>query len=165
MDEFIRHSLRGGSARLLLIICLAFGWSVGCVAWRLARRAPAAPRGLGICLGVMALTSCAAYRGGERLPHIEGNLPAPATAIPIAPDQILAAQGRKLFLISCAHCHGADGRGDGPDEGADLRSLRKSDERIARVIQEGVQGEMPKFGSKFSDAEIQALTAYIRSLR
>ena len=38
-----------------------------------------------------------------------------------------AAQGRHLFLMNCAHCHGDDARGD---EGPDLHNLHRSDARI-----------------------------------
>ena len=37
-----------------------------------------------------------------------------------------ATQGRHLFLMNCAHCHGDDAR---DDKGPDLHDLRKSDER------------------------------------
>jgi len=72
-----------------------------------------------------------------------------------------AAQGRHLFLMNCAHCHGDDARGD---EGPDLYDLRKSDERIHRQIIDGVKGEMPSFAKKLNDSDIRALTAYLRTL-
>jgi cytochrome c oxidase cbb3-type subunit 3 len=72
-----------------------------------------------------------------------------------------AAQGRHLFLMNCAHCHGDDARGD---EGPDLYDLRKSDERIRRQIIDGVKGEMPSFAKKLNDSDIRALTAYLRTL-
>ena len=73
----------------------------------------------------------------------------------------VAAQGRHLFLLNCAHCHGDDARGD---EGPDLYDLRKSDERIRRQIVDGVKGEMPSFAKKLNDSDIRALTAYLRTL-
>jgi len=72
-----------------------------------------------------------------------------------------AAQGRHLFLMNCAHCHGDDARGD---EGPDLHNLRKSDERIRQQIIDGVKGEMPSFAKKLNDSDIRALTAYLRTL-
>jgi len=81
---------------------------------------------------------------------------------PSVPGQsTLAHQGRTLFLQNCAHCHGEDASGD---EGPDLHGVKKTDERIARIITNGIKGEMPKFGAKFSDTDVRALTAYIRSL-
>jgi len=74
----------------------------------------------------------------------------------------LANQGYKLFLLNCAHCHGTDARGD---EGPDLHGVTKSDARITSMIKNGVKGEMPKFGAKLSDADVQALIAFVRSLK
>lgn len=71
-------------------------------------------------------------------------------------------RGRRLFNGNCTHCHGDDARGD---EGPSLYSLTMSNARIAKRIKEGLKGEMPRFGSKFSDADIAALTAYLRTLK
>ena len=73
----------------------------------------------------------------------------------------LVAQGRKLFLGSCAHCHGADASGD---EGPDLHGVEVSDRYIAHIITHGIKGEMPSFAKKLAAADITRLTAYVRSL-
>jgi mono/diheme cytochrome c family protein len=72
-----------------------------------------------------------------------------------------AAQGRHLFVMNCAHCHGDEARGD---EGPDLHDLRKTDGRIRQLITTGIKGEMPSFAKKFNDSDIRALTAYLRTL-
>lgn len=72
-----------------------------------------------------------------------------------------AAQGRHLFLMNCAHCHGDDARGD---EGPDLHDLHRSDARIHEVITVGIKGEMPSFGKKLGDPDVRQLIAYIRTL-
>jgi mono/diheme cytochrome c family protein len=64
--------------------------------------------------------------------------------------------------LNCAHCHGADARGD---EGPDLHGVTKSDARITSLIKNGKKGEMPKFASKLSDSDIQDLVAFVRSLK
>src|SRR5262245_855239 len=71
-------------------------------------------------------------------------------------------QGYTLFMMNCAHCHGNDARGD---EGPDLHGLTKSDARIAALIRNGIKGEMPKFGAKLNDTDVQALVAFVRSLK
>jgi cytochrome c2 len=71
-------------------------------------------------------------------------------------------QGHKLFDRNCAHCHGDDARGE---EGPSLYNLTLSDARIAKRIREGIKGEMPRFGSKFNDADIAALIAFLRTLK
>jgi hypothetical protein len=58
--------------------------------------------------------------------------------------------------------HGDDALGD---EGPDLHDLRKSDARIEKIIKNGIKGEMPSFGKKFSDADVQALIAWLRTLK
>jgi mono/diheme cytochrome c family protein len=70
--------------------------------------------------------------------------------------------GYALFMMNCAHCHGADARGD---EGPDLHGVTKSDARVAALIKDGKKGEMPKFGAKLTDPEVLALVAFVRSLR
>src|SRR6266568_3674354 len=83
-----------------------------------------------------------------------------ATASPILERE--AERGHRLFDRNCAHCHGDDARGD---EGPSLYDLKKSDARITKIIKEGIQGEMPTFGKKFEDADVQALIAYLRTLK
>ena len=73
-----------------------------------------------------------------------------------------AAQGRHLFLMNCAHCHGEDAHGD---EGPDLHNLHKSDTRIHDVITAGIKGEMPSFGKKLGDPDVRELIAYLRTLQ
>ncbi len=72
-----------------------------------------------------------------------------------------ATQGRHLFLMNCAHCHGDDAHGD---EGPDLHNLHRSDARIHEVITAGIKGEMPSFRKKFGDPDVRQLIAYLRTL-
>ena len=72
-----------------------------------------------------------------------------------------AAQGRHLFLMNCAHCHGDDAHGD---EGPDLHNLHRSDARIHEVITAGIKGEMPSFSKKLDDPDVRQLIAYLRTL-
>ena len=89
----------------------------------------------------------------------------PTNTIPILAEAGLVGQpkqGYKLFDHNCAPCHGDDARGD---EGPNLHGLTKSDARITTIIKGGVKGEMPSFARKFSDADVQALIAYLRTLK
>lgn len=70
--------------------------------------------------------------------------------------------GRTLFLKNCAHCHGADASGD---EGPDLHKLDLSDEWIANRIRKGKSGQMTAFAGKLKDSEIDALVAYVQTLK
>jgi mono/diheme cytochrome c family protein len=73
-----------------------------------------------------------------------------------------AAQGRHLYLMNCAHCHGDDARGD---EGPALHNLHRSDATIREVIMAGIKGEMPSFGKKLGDPDVRELIAYLRTLQ
>jgi len=88
--------------------------------------------------------------------------PGGTEALVIPPPGTPANQGYKLFMLNCAHCHGSDARGE---EGPDLHGLAKSDARIASTIKNGIKGEMPKFGAKLADTDVEALTAFVRSLK
>lgn len=121
--------------------------------------------GISICTACVALGS--AFALGRSLQHQYAGrshqLPTPErwieTATPTSPQ--LIAYGRKLFLDSCAHCHGADARGD---EGPDLHDVQTSDRYIANLITHGIPHEMPSFAKKHQRGDITALIAYLRSL-
>ena len=82
----------------------------------------------------------------------------PATQL----DPKLVAGGHKLFLMNCAHCHADDATGD---EGPDLHGLRKTDGRLRLLIKNGIKGEMPRFNEKLAETDLDALVAYLDSLR
>ncbi len=86
---------------------------------------------------------------------VAGEAPAAGSPAPVA-------IGRTLYLKNCAHCHADDATGD---EGPDLRGLDKSNDWIARRIRNGVKGEMTAFGEKFSPNDVNALIAYLRTLK
>src|SRR5437764_14640447 len=77
-------------------------------------------------------------------------------------DAPLVAVGHKLFLMNCAHCHADDATGD---EGPDLHGLHKSDERLRLLIRNGIKGEMPRFNEKLADKDLNALVAFLDSMR
>jgi mono/diheme cytochrome c family protein len=70
--------------------------------------------------------------------------------------------GRTLFLKNCAHCHGATAHGD---DGPDLHDLGLTDDWIANRIRKGKAGQMTAFAGKLQPAEIDALVAYVQSLK
>ncbi|MBV9008463.1 MAG: cytochrome c [Verrucomicrobia bacterium] len=134
----------------------AFAIALVFVGWRVLTRNRSSQRSFSIYLAGMfvasSLTIGAAYWGGELA--FTGGAATP-------PDPVLVARGHHLFLLNCAHCHADDATGD---EGPDLHGLRKSDERLALLIQNGVKGEMPRFDKKLTSDDVQALIAFLRSL-
>jgi mono/diheme cytochrome c family protein len=94
-------------------------------------------------------------------------------------QEALRLQGQKLFETRCFVCHGRDGKGDGPAAtglGANPRNFTDpqwqqatTDARIRKVIKQGGEavGEssaMPP-NADLSDAQVDALTVFLRSLK
>jgi mono/diheme cytochrome c family protein len=146
-----------------LFVWPAFALILGLTTWRVAtgnefsRRAFAGY--LVIACAACALIGAAGFVGGEMLLG-ETNSSSNGQMSPVMVAE--AVQGRHLFLMNCAHCHGDDAHGD---EGPDLHNLHKSDALIHHVITAGIKGEMPSFAKKFRDPEVRQLTAYLRTLR
>ena len=91
---------------------------------------------------------------------------------PIAASPEVLRQGRTLFDMACAVCHGADGRSPGP-VGKNFRMVPDlsapdiqaySDGLIYSVIREG-GFEMPGYADALSPAERWALVHFIRTFR
>ena len=75
------------------------------------------------------------------------------------------ALGEALYKKECVDCHGAKGEGiTGPALGNQAMLSMTRDAFIRHAIKNGRQDtEMPAFGEKFSGAELDGLTAFIRS--
>jgi cytochrome c6 len=81
--------------------------------------------------------------------------------------------GAALFGQACAKCHGADGTGglpsvaNGPrpvDLTAATWHATRSDAEVLNAIRDG-RGAMPPFNGVLSAGQIDALAAYVRSLK
>ena len=73
-----------------------------------------------------------------------------------------AKRGRELFAKNCSPCHGANAQGG---EGPNLHGLKLTDQRIIKTIKDGIKSEMPSFASRFKDADLRGLVAYLRTLK
>ena len=88
--------------------------------------------------------------------------PAGKTAVPppeASPNDI---DGPTMFASVCGYCHQDGGRAEG--KGPKLAGTKRSDEFIIDRIRNGKPGSMPAFGGTFSEGQIIAILAYIRSL-
>jgi len=74
-----------------------------------------------------------------------------------------AEEGAQLFASTCGFCHQGGGRA--PGRGPTLAGTERSDEFILNRIKVGKEGAMPGYGRAFSDQQLKALIAYIRSLK
>jgi mono/diheme cytochrome c family protein len=80
--------------------------------------------------------------------------PAPDNA-PLDVDQ--------LFATTCGWCHSDGGRVAG--KGPQLMNTTRDDAFIRNRIKNGKEGAMPAFGAVFTDAQIDEIIKYIRSLK
>jgi len=92
----------------------------------------------------------------ERLPHV---------------NWALAERGRSLYLARCERCHGAFGHpganlpGAGETRPRDLAAstFPADDAQLAVLVRHGREG-MPHVGDGLTDADVQALVAFLRLL-
>ena len=91
-------------------------------------------------------------------------------AIAAAPA-LLAEDGAAIYKTKCASCHGPDGAGQttmGKKFGlkdlgsADVQKLK--DEELTKIVADG-KGKMPAYKGKLTDAQIQALVTFMRTLK
>jgi mono/diheme cytochrome c family protein len=77
--------------------------------------------------------------------------------------------GAKIFADNCAPCHGADGKGVAAMKTPNFMNpavqAALSDAMVIKTIREGKTGTaMPAWRGKLSDAEINSVAAFVRSL-
>lgn len=84
-------------------------------------------------------------------------------AVPVALADGPPRDAEQIFASTCGWCHHKGGREAG--KGPRLMGTSLTDQEIASRIRKGKQGYMPAFDGAFSDAEVKALVAYIRSLK
>ena len=121
----------------------------------------------------------------DLIAYLRAGLPnVPTASPPIVPDgQGAAVEGSVLYVkYGCINCHGPNGLGgvpnpQSPDKtippltGQDFRSQFNTDAKIIEVIRSGsVIGKapivsMPHWGGIIPDAQLQALVAYLKTLK
>ena len=83
-------------------------------------------------------------------------------------DVALAGNGETLFLDNCSGCHMEDGTGDrglgAPNLTDAVWLYGGSQEALEETIRYARFGVMPPWASRLSEAEIQAVTAYVHQL-
>jgi mono/diheme cytochrome c family protein len=77
--------------------------------------------------------------------------------------------GSKIYSEKCADCHGAGEKGGGSMKAPDLTSpvvqAALPDALLTKIIRDGKPGTaMPAWSGKLSDAEIDAVSAFVKSL-
>lgn len=134
------------------------------------RRPPTSPRR---AAPLAALGLVAAIAAGEPpRPAHPAPPPRPAPVVPVQP----ARTGAQVYAAICAACHQPSGEGNGesypPLAGSSW--VTGDESRIVRIVLHGLTGEidvegqtyagaMPPWGPTLSDAEIAAVTSYVRA--
>lgn len=115
-----------------------------------------------------------AARGDVGTPTVQATQPsgpvsatgtATSARVPSGRASISVARGRSLYLASCAACHGASGQGQvGPPLDATAEPGRIADAHVAELVVRGSL-RMPPVGAAWSHEDVEAVGAYLRSLR
>jgi cytochrome c6 len=75
------------------------------------------------------------------------------------------ATGAEVYAKRCAMCHGKDGKPSAVGQkmgAADLGGTKLGEAEIAKVVAEG-KGKMAGFKGKITDAEIEAVSKYVKA--
>jgi len=116
-----------------------------------------------------------AENGGALVSNVTANSAAAKAGLQQG-DVITSVDGKAIYDTRCSPCHGMDGAGDGPAAAAITpkpRNFRdrdfwsgRTDTQLHAVVKEGRPGTlMPPFEGVVSDAEIDAVVAYLRTFR
>jgi mono/diheme cytochrome c family protein len=76
----------------------------------------------------------------------------------------LVAEGAVVYQANCAFCHGTDGKKKYRDA-TDLTISGYTEDNITKIVLEGSKGKMPAYKLKISDAQIAAVSAFVRGMR
>jgi mono/diheme cytochrome c family protein len=93
-------------------------------------------------------------------------------ANPLDATPQIIAQGRELYMLECASCHGATGNNDGEKAPRELKGTRKPADPSLREETDGAlfwkigegRGSMPSTWDVLSDRERWAIVIFLRTL-
>lgn len=97
------------------------------------------------------------------------------TKNPLTVDAKLLATGKAIFKEKCQKCHGAAGRGDGPDADPDADNMDLTDAKRAERNPDGVvffkvsngrkKPKMPAQKEELTKEQIWAVVSHVQTLR
>lgn len=88
--------------------------------------------------------------------------PAPGPPAPPGPDDQLA-EGKAVFTANCGACHTLADAGTTGTVGPNLDDVQPSQATVQEIVTDG-RGAMPAFGGQLSEAEIDAVAAYVSTV-
>ncbi len=156
MPGLITGSLEGDAALILLVVGIGAG--VAGLRRRFSQHGKMTALGLSIACSLAGLALLVDAMTTTTSNH---------RALPL--DTASAARGQPLYQEYCTACHGVAGKGDGPagttlaTRPPDLTTYvpTQDGQTLHALIRDG-QGDMPAFGDRLSDADIDAVIAYLR---
>ena len=99
----------------------------------------------------------------------KSQLPAGMPTDKALPEANLLTEGAALFAKLCTSCHGTAGNGRGNQRGPSLQrpelTYGRTVAAITQSIRDGRPGGMPSFGHVFTPRQLEALSAYVLSLK
>lgn len=116
-----------------------------------------------------AFAVCATLAVASRVPASDGRV----SLRTASPKMLQDIDGKKVYLKNCRQCHSATGEPSKETKAKypKIKSLKDpaltaklSNDSITKVIKKGAGKDMKAFGDRLSDAEIQALVTYVRTL-
>ena len=135
---------------------------------------------MGLAVSVVWLSRAfAAIDGGAPSPAASSGWRIPDTAAsegsPVASSSAEVAKGQVVFRAKCTSCHGADGRGHGPESDPDHPAGDLTDGRAAARNPDGVlfykiwngraKPKMPAMKLDLTREDVWRVVAYIKTLR
>ncbi len=105
-------------------------------------------------------------REWDTLNQAQVMLPVITTTEAAPPSPELIAEGQKLYAVLCTQCHGSSGQGTPLAPALNNQTFLDTtpDAAIRQILAMGVDGtRMPAWGGRLTEADIDALTAYLRS--
>jgi cytochrome c oxidase cbb3-type subunit 3 len=91
----------------------------------------------------------------------------PETLVALSRDEATVNEGRQVFATTCVACHGPNGGGTiGPNLTDAFWINGSAPDRIYRTVLDGVPARgMPAWGAQLGNERVQAVTAYVLTLR
>ncbi|MCX6370458.1 MAG: cytochrome c [Solirubrobacterales bacterium] len=110
---------------------------------------------IALCGATFALAACG---GSEAQPS--ASTAAPTQSGASTESAAVSDVGAKLFASNCAQCHTLSAAGANGQVGPNLDALAPDQARVKQQVTNGGNG-MPAFADVFSEAEIDAVAAYV----